>query len=136
MCGRCDTCAYPSQLPNAARTMCINRQVATCPCTQKQSIDGYSCETCPLGSVQNPNNAKECIVPQCIGQYDIILPINANTCGRCQSCQWPRQIPNNSITQCVTRPFAQCPDCTTSRSIDGYSCIPCPVGKVQDPSNM
>lgn len=71
----------------------------------------------------------------CTGTYAIQLAIDNISCGRCSNCQWPRQIPNQSRTACVNRPFAVCTDCRTRQSADRYSCQTCPVGQVQSPTN-
>lgn len=124
-------------MANASRTQCILRPRAECPsCTQRQSDDGYSCVACPAGQISDSNNPQFCYTPTCTGPYDIQLRVDNRSCGKCQACAFPRQIPNNERTACINRPFAQCTDCLTRRSDDNYSCEPCPYGQVQDPTNM
>lgn len=121
-------------MPNASRTQCVARPLAQCNCVSRRSALGYSCERCPTGQVQDPNNPSACYTPVCNGQYQIRRPTDATSCGKCQDCQWPRYIPNNQRTQCVLRPFAQC-DCLSKQSADGYTCELCPYGQRQNPSN-
>lgn len=109
-CGRCDTCSWPQFMPNTSRTQCVARPFAKCNCVSKRSALGYSCERCPTGQIQDPNNPSICYAPQCNGSYQIRRPVDANACGACEDCKWPRFIPNNQRTACVLRPFAQC-DC-------------------------
>jgi hypothetical protein len=117
-------------MPNNGRTQCIQRPLATCDCLSRRSNLGYSCERCPAGQVQAQGNMNMCVTPVCNGAYQIRKALDNRSCGKCEDCQWPRYIPNNTRTQCVLRPLAQC-DCLSKRTADGYSCEMCPMGQMR-----
>lgn len=136
-CGRCQNCNFPLQIPNNEQTRCITRPKPTCSCVQRSANQGYSCVDCLPGQVTditNPNR-DTCITPSpCLGPQQITLAVDRVSCGRCQTCPLPRQVPDITKTRCVDRPLAVC-GCLERQSADGYSCEPCPPGQVTMQNN-
>lgn len=134
-CGRCENCQWPRFMPDQFKLECIPRPFAQCGCREKHSADRYTCEPCPAGFVQDPNNSQRCLRPTCTGQYQIQLAIDEYSCGACEDCQWPRFMPNTARSECIERPFASC-NCLSRRSNDGYSCERCPNNQVSSEADL
>lgn len=136
-CGRCQRCNWPTQIVDpVSRNRCVARPVPTCNCNQRYGDGGYSCIDCPYGQLRHSTNRELCVnAPTCSGTNQIQLAIDSQSCGRCQTCQWPMYIPDATRTQCILRPKVTCPSCLERESADGYSCEKCPAGQVTMPNN-